>query len=364
MSKALSSINLIKVIHLIPYDGIGGVEVAANSIPAGIVAEANLSINRYYIAKKSAPNPHPQVKVGPFMSEYNPLNYLVAAFQIARQKPDILVTSLWRSYLVGIIVKLVRPSTKLVTFLHLAKSMHSADAALTAISLKLSSQAWADSEATLQNRLKRRIISTRKISFLTNHITAPDRFHLAPSFIFWGRLHAQKNIKRALNIFSAIQSKIPNAKFMIIGPDGGERTKLEALTSSLGIDAAVTFSGALAQEEIFELAKDYTFFLQTSDVEGMSMSVVEAMQLGLIPLVTPVGEIGAYVTNGKSGILIRDDDQAITSILTLLKAAEKCASMSQNAVAYWKNQALYRADFIEACRSLVTISKLNDHVNQ
>ena len=37
-----------------------------------------------------------------------------------------------------------------------------------------------------------------------------------------------------------------------------------------------------------------SFYLQTSKFEGFAMSVVESMMMGLVPVVTPVGEIGRY----------------------------------------------------------------------
>ena len=46
--------------------------------------------------------------------------------------------------------------------------------------------------------------------------------------------------------------------------------------------------------EIKKYANKASFFVQLSSYEGMSMSVSESMQLGLIPIVTNVGEIKIY----------------------------------------------------------------------
>ncbi|EFH2676779.1 glycosyltransferase, partial [Escherichia coli] len=46
--------------------------------------------------------------------------------------------------------------------------------------------------------------------------------------------------------------------------------------------------------------------LQFSHFEGMAMSVVDAMQVGVIPIVNNVGEIPNYVKNNINGIILDD----------------------------------------------------------
>ena len=47
----------------------------------------------------------------------------------------------------------------------------------------------------------------------------------------------------------------------------------------------------------------------------MAFSVVEAMQLGLVPVVTAVGEIRAYCHNGQNAVRIETDEQAVEDVL-------------------------------------------------
>ena len=44
------------------------------------------------------------------------------------------------------------------------------------------------------------------------------------------------------------------------------------------------FSKKKNLSEIIKISKNYSFFLQLSDYEGMGMSVNESMQLGLVPV--------------------------------------------------------------------------------
>jgi glycosyltransferase involved in cell wall biosynthesis len=74
----------------------------------------------------------------------------------------------------------------------------------------------------------------------------------------------------------------------------------------------------MARGEIFGFACEGSFYLQTSLQEGMAMSVVEAMQLGLVPVVTPVGQIATYCRDGENSILVGDDDDVVVRRLKTL----------------------------------------------
>ncbi|MDG1226130.1 MAG: hypothetical protein P8P11_06220, partial [Burkholderiales bacterium] len=60
-----------------------------------------------------------------------------------------------------------------------------------------------------------------------NHKLEPVTAH-SPSenFIFWGRLHKHKGLEQSIKIFYDIKGDFPDARFTIIGPDGGMKKKL------------------------------------------------------------------------------------------------------------------------------------------
>ena len=106
-----------KVIHLIPYDGIGGVESAANTMKNYEIK--NVDFNILYIFNN---------KSNKFL---NFLNYFKKSFELIKANPDLLIVSLWRSCVVGIIFKIFKPKTKLVLFLHYPHDYHFADMIFT-----------------------------------------------------------------------------------------------------------------------------------------------------------------------------------------------------------------------------------------
>ena len=222
---------------------------------------------------------------------------------------------------------------------------------------QLADAVWADSEASMRLRFRRAPRApVTVIPFLTHHLTAgegdPGAGDPVPTFAFWGRLAGQKNLFRALELFRAVHRVHRGARFSVIGPDCGERSKLEAWCAHAGLSQAVHFIGPLSSEAIREVAQDHCFYLQTSDYEGMAMSVVEAMQLGLVPVVTPVGEIRAYCRDGENAIVVGDVGAAAADVLRVLDDPARWRALRRQALETWRGAPLYRDAVAAACRRL------------
>lgn len=332
----------MRAVHLVPYDAVGGVEVAAKSIADSTYD--GFSFSRLYLADKQRNE-----------SENQPGVYFRALSRLLRLKPDLVIASLWRCCALVLIYKLLRPKAKVVTFLHLAHCVHFPDFIFNHLAMMISDEIWADSQTTLTARVPRRFRSKSKvISFLVERSDEVAPRQPLPNFVFWGRLHSQKGLGRAIRLFSQLQGMIPSATFSVIGPDGGELSGLERQIREAGIKH-VQFVGSMDRAEIFELSQGYSFYLQTSVDEGMAMSVVEAMQLGLVPVVTPVGEIPRYCQDGHNAVLVHDDEGAVRSVLRLLDDPEEYQRLSRNAVQTWQDKPLYRDDVLEACRHVLAV---------
>jgi glycosyltransferase involved in cell wall biosynthesis len=350
--------NLPAVVHVLPHDGTGGAEVAARSLPEG--RHSSVSVHKLFIARRSADGAAPFLHEGPLRSESHPVNYAWAINRVLALQPDLLVGSLWRSCLVLLAVKLIRPRTRLVVFLHSSRSVHALDHVVTTAVMRLAYEVWADSASTLAGRVPASFRGrTRVLSFQTARATAGRACEgrssgVAAAFIFWGRLHPHKQLSRAVRLFALLHRRLRTATYTIIGPDGGERAGLEALCHELGIAPAVHFLGPMTHAEIRAEAASHSFYLQTSVLEGMAMSVVEAMQLGLVPVVTPVGEIARYCRDGENAVLVTDDDAAVVRrVEHLLTHPDEYARLSATAAAAWQSAPLYRDDFLAACEELI-----------
>lgn len=337
-----------KVIHLIPYDGIGGVERAARSMVDLAPSEIEFQVDYIY---RSTPGRSRNIE------KYNPLYFFNATRRILARRPDLLIISLWRSCIVGILVKLLRPRTKLVLFLHFPNDVHWLDRLLTRHTARIASQIWADSKETLAQRLPHSPTEGRVISFVTHRVPALEDRPVNPVFIFWGRIHPQKGLDRALGIFAAVRAADSTARFIIIGPDGGDLVRIQKLTNDMGLSDAVSFLGGMDFNGIVRQARMASFYLQTSLLEGMAMSVVEAMQLGLVPVVTPVGEIGNYCRHGENALLVLSDESAVNEILVVLSDNTRYMALRKNAVATWVENPLYAESVLQACTAILRVRR-------
>lgn len=331
------------VVHIIPKDGIGGVETAARSLADG--AYTSFVFAKCYLV----PSPDFDCQaLTCYRSQNDPRAPVVALWKLMRMKPTIAIASLWRSCVVLVALKMLRPSLRAITFLHSTQDAHWLDWIFNRLAMRFSTEIWADSHATarrvpavLQPRIK-------VVSFLTTSVMETFEPGAAPRFIFWGRLHPRKGLDRALDIFSKVQQAYPMATLSIIGPDGGAKQQLEEQVRRDRL-RGVSFEGPMARDAIFLKARNYSFYLQPSLEEGAAMSVIEAMQLGLVPLVTPVGEIPAYCENGRNALLIHDNDSAVASVQRLLQDERLYRAVSTAAANTWRNSSLYKDDVINRC---------------
>ena len=193
--------------------------------------------------------------------------------------------------------------------------------------------------------------------FVTRRFDVLPAREVRPDFIFWGRINVEKGLERALRIFADILRQNPAAKFWIIGPEGGDLQATQQLCKVLGVVNEVVFLGAATLDEIAGHARKASFYLQTSRFEGMAMSVVEAMQLGLVPIVTPVGEIPSYCGHGVNALIVESDQQVVEEVRALLSSNEKYQGMRLSGIEAWTDRPLYAESVLQACEALLAGSK-------
>lgn len=335
------------IIHLIPSDAIGGVETAAKTT-VGIKKNKYIFKIKYLSKQKN--------KKSFFSRIISIFEILNSSFQVINDKPDFLIVSLWKSCLSAIMIKCFKPNVKIILFLHLPKSLNFLDFFLTSITSRIAFQILGDSLTTIENRskeLKIKNIKKKALSFLAYKLEPNEFQYSKPNFIFWGRLEFNKRIDLAINLFNEISKEIKDVKFTIIGPDCGQLNYLKKLRAKLNLQNRIIFIGVKEIHEIKNIANDYLFFLQLSDIEGLSMSVVESMQLGLIPIVTQVGEIKNYCIHNKNSIIFKNKKSTKNTILNLIKNQKKLNFLYKNVVNTWSHKKTYKEDLENYLDSLI-----------
>lgn len=106
-----------------------------------------------------------------------------------------------------------------------------------------------------------------------------------------------------------------------------------AAARELGVSERLHIPGAVAKSEVPERLAEGDIFINTTDVDNVPISVVEAMACGLCVVSTDVGGMRYLIANGVDGLLVpRDDARAMASAIgRLLTDAELAERLSTNA---------------------------------
>ena len=331
---------MINITYLIPVDSLGGgVEVAAKGVRD--ISNDRFKFNVEYICKDKT-------------ELFNIYVLFKAVIKMYSIKPEVLILSLWRSQLVGVLVKFILPRTKVIFFVHSAEDAHFLDYFLSRLTLFIASEVWGDSVTSLKERFKhsKKSRNGRVISFSARKI---EKFKIrknSPNFIFWGRIGKEKGLDRSVIIFSKILEFYPKATFTIIGSDGGRLNEIKTQCQELKLVKSVHFYNEMDFSEIRQFARKASFYLQTSLYEGAAMSVMESMKLGLVPIVTPVGEISRYCKSNNS-VLVRSNNEVVRDVVMILQSQELYDSLSLQASLKFKSQLSYVESIITNSEKMV-----------
>ena len=119
-------------------------------------------------------------------------------------------------------------------------------------------------------------------------------------------LEPNYNIKLVIDIFKKLYVKNNNLK-LIIANNGTERNYLEKYVMDNKLTKAVKFAGYLSSEEmdLYYRKCGYYFTLPRSD--STSVSLLEAMSYGCIPIVSNIPANLEWIINEKNGIIYNEN---------------------------------------------------------
>lgn len=148
-----------------------------------------------------------------------------------------------------------------------------------------------------------------------------------------GKLGKQKNFSMAIDSFALIQSDIREYCLEIYG-EGTLRAELEKQIEDAGLSNRVFLMGQ--SDNLFNDIKSAELFIMTSDYEGMSNALIEAMALGLPCISTnhPIGGAKTLIENGINGVLVpvNDAKEMANAIKKVINDPVTAKRMSENAV--------------------------------
>tara|TARA_B110000858_G_C17768355_1_gene458223 strand:+ start:337 stop:1431 length:1095 start_codon:yes stop_codon:yes gene_type:complete len=145
----------------------------------------------------------------------------------------------------------------------------------------------------------------------------------------------QKNIQGNLLFIKKLRESILNIEYNIYGKgDILNTSQIYYLADRLGISDIIKIYDTKSNESIRKEFGKHDFILQLSLSESLGVSILEAMQVGLIPIVSNIGGLKDIVENNVTG-LIEDSynlEKIVLSFVSLWNNPLKYFSMSKSCI--------------------------------
>ncbi|MBC8115169.1 MAG: GT4 family glycosyltransferase PelF, partial [Candidatus Saccharimonas sp.] len=175
-------------------------------------------------------------------------------------------------------------------------------------------------------------VAARKVTRIWNGIDLSDFSFTGPAAtpiaISVARLSAEKDFPTLLRAVARAIREVPDLQLKLVG-DGAERPKLEGLTRELGITSCVEFLGE--RTDVPSLLAQAGFFVSSSLTEGISLTLLEAMAVGLPVVATAVGGNSEIVADGVTGQLVppADPESLARAIVTMCRNETRWTALGQ-----------------------------------
>ena len=173
-------------------------------------------------------------------------------------------------------------------------------------------------------------------------------------FVSVGRLEPQKNHKMLISAFAKF-CKLHKDYMLEIYGDGSMRDDLELYINNLGLKDKVKLPGSC--KDIWQKLLPAKAFLLSSDAEGMSNALIEAMCLGLPVVSTKVSGSTDLIQHERNGLLINlgDTDGMYKAMCDIVDNNEKSLYMSKKASDLYKvlNENVISKQWIDYLRTFI-----------
>ena len=141
-----------------------------------------------------------------------------------------------------------------------------------------------------------------------------ERNNLNPDYICIRSHEDIYNIPCILRAFKRVQERIPESTLTLVG-DGSQHNALKSLAHEMGIHN-ISFTGRVANNDIYKHLDKADIMLSSPTVDNMPVSLLEAMNAGLLVISSNVGGVPYILKDRINGYLFEsNDDKALSSIM-------------------------------------------------
>jgi glycosyltransferase involved in cell wall biosynthesis len=157
-----------------------------------------------------------------------------------------------------------------------------------------------------------------------------------PRLVWLRAFHQIYNPQLAVKTLALLSGEFSEVQLTMIGPDKGDGSLAEtrSLAAELGVSSRIEIIPGVAKEQVPERLQPGDIFLNTSRIDNMPVSVVEAMACGLCVISTAVGGVRHLIHHGEDGLLVPDGDagavaEAVRMVLSDPALATRLSSKSR-----------------------------------
>ena len=180
-------------------------------------------------------------------------------------------------------------------------------------------------EHNFQARIVPNIVDVASYPFRVRHQVRPR--------LMWMRaFHPIYHPEMAVRVLARLRAVMPEAQLVMGGEEKGLGESTRQLAEALNVADAIRFVGFLDLAEKHREGSQADIFLNTNRVDNQPVSVIEACAMGMPVVATAVGGVPDLLSDGETGLLVPDGDDAAMAeaILRLLRDPALSARLSAN----------------------------------
>jgi len=149
---------------------------------------------------------------------------------------------------------------------------------------------------------------------------------------FVGRLVPEKGGALLIRAARQVLAAYPKTLFVLVG-EGPARQQWTELAAELGVDKHIILTGE--RGDMPEVYASFDLMVLPSQIEAMPMCLLEAMAAGKPVIATNVGAIPRLVVDGKTGLLVESNHDALAAaILRLLQKPDLACELANGGRAH------------------------------
>jgi glycosyltransferase involved in cell wall biosynthesis len=156
-----------------------------------------------------------------------------------------------------------------------------------------------------------------------------------------------------INVFYNFYRVNPKSKLLLLG-DGSKTQNIQKQISKMGLEHAVKIIGSVSEKKYKKYLEKSNFYLSASEVDGSSVSLLQAMALGVVPIVSDIPANNQWVKNGVTGykFSLSNYDQQINKIANSILNTNQ-NDISVNCVELIVDKADWEKNFPKVAKFLI-----------